>query len=683
MPLVLGFVIAQVSLAAEAEPRKRALLIGVSVYPHLPESLQLRGPVNDVRLLRQVLHERLGFASTGVVVMSDDSPPGELPTRENISRELRRLAVEARPGDETFIYFSGHGTQQPDRSSDEDDDHEPDGLDEVLCTRDVAKITVQGGAEIPGGIVDDELAVVLNEICSAGANVWVVLDCCHSGTAVRGDETIRGIPPKLLLPEGSPAVIKATQTRGGEVHETLARSNTAMRGKPAAVAAGRLVVLYAAQSNEPTVEKRLPRTGPDRKPHGLLTFSLAQSLTARPAGLSYQSLVDELKQAYVTEGRTSPTPWMEGLALDRPVFSTAASASAELRLSRDRRGRSVVLSGAFANLAPGAILEVFDEAETLVAHAKVVEADLFGAVVEACAFGESPDVKPLPDLGRVAIVAPAARDVALRVYIEPAIASRLTQAAPEFAMPSGVEQVDDVNEADLSLRAVDGKCVLTSIADLHTLATLPLLEFSALDVQELSALLTARVRAQRLLAAAASPAESFGPSTAAAVRFDVRMLAFADARDRTGRAIAAPAELRDGGIVAFEIQNLGLSAIDVTLLLVDSAGRLSPVFPLPGREGDARVPIGKSLRTPRAVVEASAAGVEHLVVIAVAADGAPQTFAWAAEAAASNLPEPAIKRRGGGGSAEVVREILTGGAATRGAAASPMIVTKLSWRIAP
>src|SRR4051812_2610902 len=45
---------------------KRALLVGVTKYDHLPE-YQLTGPANDVRLMRRLLQERYLFPADAIV----------------------------------------------------------------------------------------------------------------------------------------------------------------------------------------------------------------------------------------------------------------------------------------------------------------------------------------------------------------------------------------------------------------------------------------------------------------------------------------------------------------------------------------------------------------------------------------------------------------------------------------
>ena len=111
---------------------RRALLIGVTKYDHLPRDKHLDGPANDVRLMRRLLQERFQFPAEGIVTLTEDEgSPARRPTRANIEREFRRLADQAREGDQVVILLAGHGSQEPENSPDPVNP-EPDGLDEIF-----------------------------------------------------------------------------------------------------------------------------------------------------------------------------------------------------------------------------------------------------------------------------------------------------------------------------------------------------------------------------------------------------------------------------------------------------------------------------------------------------------------------------------------------------------------------
>jgi len=664
--------------AAEADvPQKRALLIGCGVYPNLPESLLLRGPVNDVRLMRDLLTTRLGFLSDYVVSLADDSPATNLPTYANIQREFDHLAAAASADDEILIYYSGHGTQQPD-DDDSDDDFEPDGLDEVLCTRDVAKLTAQGGKSIPGGLVDDVLKVWLDAILARGARVWVIIDACHSGTAVRGDETIRGIPADELLPGAAKAVPR--RSRGAMQQSSLDRSAMTMPPE-------RLVVLYAAQSNEPTVEKRLPRSGSERRPHGLMTYTLVETLSRGPQGLAYRDIAAQIVRRYSEDGRSSPTPWIEGPAADEVIFGAAPVDERRHLQLTNRLGRLMVTGGSIDGLSVGTIVAVSatpDDVENPLGYARITEAGPWESSVEACAHASRAAVDSLPPHGYCRVVESGVSTAVLRLSL-PADLTEIGEASPASrSWPAGVELASSRQDADWILSCVEGQWLLTSNSPSPSSHGIAATDSSTPEfTTQLDQVLSRQLRTQRLLGLANS-SEKDTSTVFGAAKAELRPLIFSDTRDRVGRALDLSQQpLVDGTIIAFEIVNTGNVAVDVSLLFVAADGGLQPLFPAAGREGDARLPPGRSLRTPRAVVEAVAHGVEHLLMIAAAADGAPQLFTWVAEEPKTWSAKSASATRGESTSENQIQECLLGRAGTRGSAAASLVIKKLTWRVSP
>lgn len=143
---------------------KRALLVGINAYPSAP----LRGCVNDVTLVSEILTKHFGFDTKEKRMLTDASA-----TTANILERLEWLVGGAQPGDVLFFHYSGHGSQMID--SKYDTDEEPDGLDEIICPVDLNwrdKV-----------INDDQLKAVFDKV-PAGVNLTVVLDCCHSGSGM-------------------------------------------------------------------------------------------------------------------------------------------------------------------------------------------------------------------------------------------------------------------------------------------------------------------------------------------------------------------------------------------------------------------------------------------------------------------------------------------------------------------
>jgi metacaspase-1 len=114
--------------------------------------------VNDAREM-QSLADALGYDS--VLYANEDA------TTSSFVSFMRTATETLVGGDSLMVTFSGHGSQVANTS----DDPEEDLLDETLCFYDRM-------------LIDDEFYALLGEL-REGVRVHVVLDSCHSGTAVK------------------------------------------------------------------------------------------------------------------------------------------------------------------------------------------------------------------------------------------------------------------------------------------------------------------------------------------------------------------------------------------------------------------------------------------------------------------------------------------------------------------
>src|SRR3989304_4355896 len=90
--------------------RIRALLVGCTSYPELEKlspRWRLRGPGNDVVLMRQLLIDRFAVPREEIGTLSEVEGGAHRPIRANIEREFRRLAKVAQPGDQVVILLAG------------------------------------------------------------------------------------------------------------------------------------------------------------------------------------------------------------------------------------------------------------------------------------------------------------------------------------------------------------------------------------------------------------------------------------------------------------------------------------------------------------------------------------------------------------------------------------------------
>lgn len=303
-----------------------ALLLGVQEYPGLNADRQLSGCRADVQAMRSLLIERFGFAPADVVSLLDRQA-----TSTGIRQAMQQLIVrvQSRPRRsgpaQVVFYFSGHGSQTPDQEEGHPDCDEEDGLDETLVCYDAR----QEGGE--ADIRDDELQTFLVNLCAGDrARVWVVLDCCHSGTATRGVSRIRRLDR--------------------HVSPTLPRSGKARQitPKPLPPTAVMLAACGAAE-----VE---PEYSQQDQTYGLLTWALVGLLRQRAnvSTLSYQMLREAILDRQQREGiLPAPTPQLEGSP--EAVRSIVLGAGQALDRSPLVRGECLATDRAHVRLKAGSI----------------------------------------------------------------------------------------------------------------------------------------------------------------------------------------------------------------------------------------------------------------------------------------------------------------------------------------
>ena len=172
--------------------KKRALLVGIN-YPGTPHAL--RGCVNDVNTMSDILTRQFGFTTTEKRMLTDASA-----TTANILDRLSWLVEGAAAGDVLYFHYSGHGSQVVNTNY--GTDVEPDGKDEVIVPVDMNWRDKM--------ITDDQLKAIFGRV-PAGVNLTVVMDCCHSGSILdQGNQYMpMGAATKVMLDPESPVKSRA------------------------------------------------------------------------------------------------------------------------------------------------------------------------------------------------------------------------------------------------------------------------------------------------------------------------------------------------------------------------------------------------------------------------------------------------------------------------------------------
>lgn len=142
------------------QPRGMSVHVGVDKVDaaHYGDEFPLSSCVNDAQKMQEIA-ESLGY-ETQIYA-------NEAATVANFTGFMRAAIDNLYAGDSLLITFSGHGSEIPNTSADE----EADGLDETLCFFDRM-------------LIDDELYALFGQF-REGVNIHAVFDSCHSGTAAK------------------------------------------------------------------------------------------------------------------------------------------------------------------------------------------------------------------------------------------------------------------------------------------------------------------------------------------------------------------------------------------------------------------------------------------------------------------------------------------------------------------
>lgn len=270
---------------------KYALVVGINDYPGT--SNDLNGPVQDARLMREILIQRLGFKAENVVLLTDGEG-----NREHIIEAFSRHLGQAGPNGTAVFYYSGHGTQLEENVALTGSlDPENDGVDEALYV---------WGTGQAGVLLDDELGHLADGLRTERA--LLIFDACNSGTGTRaqGDGQAKEVLWKnavstVDLPDGW-IVTNATSTR------------TAQQARNALGGPSSHVLLAGSRDQEYSFT-----AGGWPKYGGVIsvfTYYLANELEQLTPNTTWEQLMDRVQRQSMeyTQSRynTVQTPQLEG-----------------------------------------------------------------------------------------------------------------------------------------------------------------------------------------------------------------------------------------------------------------------------------------------------------------------------------------------------------------------------------
>jgi hypothetical protein len=278
-----------------AMAKNHALLIGVGDYPAQP----LEGPRYDVAALRTLLMDKWNFADSEVQVLLDEEA-----SKNRILTSIDALYARTKPGDNVFIYFSGHGTSAQDY--------------EVR-----APLPTTSGAFIPHDIAGvssreelmeklvvgrDDLKPRFEQFDANDRHLFVAIDACYSGNTVRGAFRKEQLPTRhlslnQLVPRGFGADL---ETAGSDEWEDQNEEEVVYPYRN---------VFYLGASGEHEKAQDIPErmigefNTFDNNPHGAFTDSLLRFMSApetadinKDGAVSYAELRQSLQSLMKRRG---------------------------------------------------------------------------------------------------------------------------------------------------------------------------------------------------------------------------------------------------------------------------------------------------------------------------------------------------------------------------------------------
>ena len=410
-----------------APVRQLALLVGINDYKY-QDIGDLRGCLNDVANMRDLLTKRYGFKDSDVKVLTDHQA-----TQKGIVDAFRSHLVERVKSQDTvaLFYYSGHGSQMGDVSGDE-----PDGWDETLVTYDSGRL----GDHENRDLSDDTLNLLVGELNQKTKNVVVMLDSCHSGTAVRASGRRRWVAPDPRIPRGTVAARGQDDAAGGFHAE-----------------GSEYVLISGSRSDEFSYERSI-----DGLHTGAMTWFLTDELRGAGPQDTYRDIMERVTTR-VSTAYPEQHPQLEGSRMDTEVFGIKQLAPSPFIEVRLVDGKLQLSAGLVHGLHQGSQFAVYPpkekafEASHRIATVELVKVNATTAIANIIGSAAT-----IPDHARAVETLHASPQAQLRVaYLNRASSKLLGQVREQLRHYPLIAEADPEETYDVLLREDDTGRVIT------------------------------------------------------------------------------------------------------------------------------------------------------------------------------------------------------------------------------
>jgi hypothetical protein len=287
-------------------PKKHALIIGINTYAYMEPKYQLKGCVNDAKLINSVLVNKFNFDPKNIVLLLNEQA-----TLRAIHKAMEHFAETLETDDVFVFHFSGHGGDCNVHTEFTD---EGTGKDNCILPCDDSEIGTDG-ERIYREVRDKQFSDWLQRVAQKTLYTTLIFDACYSGTMTRSSEpstNVRCISSQMRA--GSRASVS---TNAARVQHSLSSENVPRGAGGWLTLSDNYTVISGSRDTQKAKEWHFDIGGESVR-HGLLSFFLARALI-RAKPLSTYRDVFEVVCAGVVSMVTEQNPQIEG-AIDREVF---------------------------------------------------------------------------------------------------------------------------------------------------------------------------------------------------------------------------------------------------------------------------------------------------------------------------------------------------------------------------
>lgn len=312
---------------SETTPKKHALLIGIDEYSNYEAQYQLRGCVNDAKLMKSVLVDHFNFNESNITELHNAaaSQKGILDAMENLVNHIGK-------DDIVVFHYSGHGSQRKSA-----DTTEGTGMNSTICTADSGYMDPYPNLDI----IDNEINEWLQCLTKKTRYISLTFDCCHSGTITRDALGARA--------RGLPADTRSLSAMG--VDKSKLPPVTRSAGS-SANSSGWLtlnenyVVMSGCRDDEYSYEFETEGGGEPIR-NGALTHFLTNALLSAKPGSTYRDVFDQARNG-VNSKFKAQHPQIEGNQ-DREIFGVKDIEPLHFISVASVEGDTVTLAGGAAH----------------------------------------------------------------------------------------------------------------------------------------------------------------------------------------------------------------------------------------------------------------------------------------------------------------------------------------------